>query len=294
MKKFNAILIVALGVVAIALMPSCKKDSLGAYKPSKKLQKIYQQFDEDKDLINVFNWDKKGQLASLEYWWGGSLDRMELFTYEDNHITRVEDLASSEAMAYHYDGNQLSKAELVWGDDVYYYLTFTYQDGKINSFTLWEWEPEPDPDLEAKEHLNPFFGILPNELSQPLLSFKQECAKNNPGKDAEIFNVFLTWEGDNISKMVVKEGSATMTVIPEYDDKNNPFYCFLGSEGFHTNTNDFGLSCYTKNNIIKSTSASGGWIQVITNLYAYDEDGYPIEHTNILDQDTLAIYLYEY
>ena len=251
MKSLRNLALFLLGVLVLTSMPSCKKDTMTP--ADKKIANIYYQ-DEDnhRTLVEHWKWNNDDFVESIENYDedGGMLFTID-FTYADkDRISRVDCYYANLSLLYNYTDKQLTNLSLYFGTMLVASCDVTYKDKKMSQLTV----TVDEGVLGSRKILpamNPLSMLLPRPISERLISFE----------------VQLTWEGDNITKVLGQGMGETVTLTAEYDTKNNPVYGFLLGQP---------SSSLVKNNITMiSASELNLDTENVTITYQYDEDDYP-------------------
>lgn len=241
MKKILSVLLIA--CVAM-LFVSCKKE--GVYNPSKKISKIYYtSYSGIKSLEQVWTWNKDNTLQKIDYYDDGAIDYTYNFTYEKKRLVRMNDYANNCYVEYKYDKNLLKEVNYYVGGTLCDAYTFTYKNGKIVKVTD-NWIGSKGG---AEKAINPLRFIFSEELCDAI-DQSQKRMGNVGGKATLVYFYELTWDKDNVSKMVttVSGSSATQTYEMSYDKMNNPFYRAYLNFYFEDNASS---GCLSKNNITR-------------------------------------------
>jgi len=241
MKRILSVLFIA--CVAM-LFVSCQKE--GVYNPSKKISKIYYtSYSGIKSLEQVWTWNKDNTLQKIDYYDDGAIDYTYNFTYEKKRLVRMNDYANNCYVEYKYDKNLLKEANYYVGGTLCDAYTFTYKNGKIVKVTD-NWIGSKGG---AEKAINPLRFIFSEELCDAI-DQSQKRMGNVGGKATLVYVYELTWDKDNVSKMVttVSGSSATQTYEMSYDKMNNPFYRAYLDFYFEDNASS---GCLSKNNITR-------------------------------------------
>ena len=266
MKSLRNLALFLLGVLVLTSLPSCKKEKMIA--ADKKIENIYYQYDEpQRTLVEHWNWNNDDFVESIENYDedGGMLFTID-FTYGDkNRISRVDCYYANLNLLYTYDDNLLSNLSLNFGNILVGNCDITYKDQKMSKLTVTIYENNiyVRKDVPA---MNPLSVLLPRPLSEYLLAFEDHLAQRND-QQTYVFNVQLTWDDDNISKVFAQGLGESVTLTAQYDTKNNPVYGFLlGQQS----------SSIVKNNItLVSVMESYYGTDNLSITYQYDKDDYP-------------------
>lgn len=295
---------------ALLLFGACQKE--GKYNPKQKIAKVYEEFnytdsyyDEytgewntnsnnvPKHLSEQWTWDGKklSQIAYIGYDYDdqGNMvpDGQEVvnFSYDGSQMTEAT-TTFGERMVFTYEGKKLQKAEL-YDDATTPYMTYEFEhDGKkISSMTVTMAEAYYDKksaNVSRLEHL-----LLGNIIPQTKSTDKFVCQLHAKAAKAGLsIRMDLTWDGDNVSKIVAATPYGNATATFTYDDKNNPFKNFGPMFGFYGET-ETGVEFCNKNNITKMVISDidggsdeenytytydGQWPVSCTNMYSYEDE----------------------
>lgn len=288
MKKIFSILVIA--CVAM-LFSACQKE--GIYNPSKKISKIYfTDKNGNKSLSQVWGWNKNNTLEKIDnYSSNGTLSSTLNFTYEKKRLTRMNNYATNAYIEYKYDGKNLKEANLYSSGSLMDTYSFTYENGKITKIIdTYVHSKSAGNDVE----MNPLQFILPDEIYNVTEENRKQFQPDG-SKATTVFTYELTWDGNNISKLVrtVSGSSATLSLDIQYDKNNNPLKGAFLSFYFEDNVLDGNLC---KNNVTRLESksvAEGG--NVTTNVYTYEYtyDGkWPVSRRFMGENSTLTEFEY--
>ena len=266
MKSLRNLALFLLGVLVLTSMPSCKKDTMTP--ADKKISNIYYQDDDNhKILVEHWKWNNNDFVESIEnYDEDGGMAFTIDFSYDDKDcISRVDCYYANLSLLYNYTDKQLTNLSLYFGTMLVASCDVTYKDQKMSQLTV-----NVDEGVLGSRKIipamNPLSMLLPRPISERLISFEDQLAQRND-KQTYVINVQLTWEGDNITKVLGQGMGETVTFTAQYDTKNNPVYGFLFGQP---------SSSIVKNNIIMiSASESSYDTENFTITYQYDEDDYP-------------------
>ena len=246
---------------------------------------------EGKMLREVWNWGEDN-LKSIDHYSYGSLSWTEDFSYnEEGMLTSVEDFRYGELTEYKYDGRFVTRASYYEDGTLYAEFTFKYNDDtKISSIEYYEYDYKK---ASCSHLLNEGNGVINSLISERTLSTIQKMA-SSASKDSDFVNIKLSWEEDNLSEVVMTQGSARIVIEYQYDDKINPFKNF-----FSLYTEDYIFDyCASQNNPIqiRSTETYDGKVSVDLekNTYTYEDDYPSIRRTSIEGEGVAEIRYFEY
>ncbi|MBO4381813.1 MAG: hypothetical protein J5799_02620 [Bacteroidales bacterium] len=267
MKK-SAILCLSLAV--IVLFSACNKDPEGAYNPSKKIQKIYNEVDGTRVLSEVWNWNGD-LLMSIEDYSGNDVFTTT-FSYDNSNRLVSMDNVNSHSECF-YDGNKIQKIVVTsYGVEVGSY-EFKHKGSKISQIKMNFDIGMNDYDWKKASVVNPLRFLIP-EVCQRMESVLENCSKDAKGEE---ITMNLNWSGNNVKTIEVSYlglfGTVTETVELTYDTKNNPTYGSLAQLSTDAVANLF----INKNNPLTITTLVSGYLydkQTFTYEYA---DNYPVK-----------------
>ncbi len=281
MKKFTFI---ALAITAVLGVNSCTEKE-GVYSPKMKIDKIYDLYNGQQNLVIVFNWDGD-KLVSISD--GG--ENVSTLTYDDmNRIaTYCED---GMVFNYTYDGDLLSRISYT-GDHRSYTMDFTHDGKKITKMTVTitdDYYPE-DKGMNFNFASHALGLLLPPQICKEIDAVGHKVVQQAKGTKGEThsFDILFTWRGKNIIRMDDPSWSESHTY--EYDNKPSPFNnMILGSSMLWGNTSE----ALSSNNITRivttfSNHETKGSITT-TYTYEYGEKNYP---TKIISNNDTTIITY--
>ena len=204
-----------------------------------------------KVLAETWDWDN-GKLKKIVYSpevVPGGKEETLTFTYDGSRVSRIE--SSTEYMLFTYNGKQMRKAELydkeVSTSAPFTTYFFVYDGNKVSKI---------DVHMRELDHKSAGQGVLSHwvEELQASMGWKRLPAERqaDPGaKGVTVQYVTLTWNGENVGQMNVKDDFMNMDVVYTYDNKTNPFNHFLYTLNGYTSD---GIVFANKNNIVKSVT----------------------------------------
>jgi hypothetical protein len=248
LKAFSVVFLLSLCISFY----SCEKE--GVFNPTKKISKIYADFETfiavfdpeteeysyknvlyPKQLTQDWVWDKN-KLSKIDFWtyyfiwWEEEISEGRIwgtdnYFYEKNRLIRIEQ-DGEYFIKILYDGSQYKKMEF-YNDHSEIWLTmdFIYNKNKISHVKVevnWNnWKKEAEIKLLS--------SFLPKEVVSKLMK-KPEKKKSKKNIDLEEHNIYYTYTGDNIDKMIYEyiddDGDRYQLTAQylSYDSKQNPFY----------------------------------------------------------------------
>lgn len=260
-KNFILLLIAALFVT----MTACEKE--GSYSPSKKISKIFSEstFSNGKQLDEIWTWedDLLTKIAS------GLDNSFRHFDYDGSQLKAIR-YSNGNKMEYSYDGGKLINATLYdSSNEPKISLVFEHVGSKISTLTMTYYSSILKSSDEVFAGLDDFFAdpIMKESVKKQIVNCK---AKLGTEASTNIFTYKFEWDGDNIKNLLVEyyedEKYHSYTQSFTYDKMLNPFYKSL----------DFGMTTITlggitsKNNITKIVSEVEGEYDEESYSYTYD------------------------
>lgn len=295
MKRISLIF----ALITLVAFTSCKKDDVvdGYYNPKDKISKIYKEdATGNKQLFEVWNWDKK-KLKSIEiYNDEGNISNVETYFYDgDGRIATVHGSYNGIYSKYYYNDELLDYIEFYLDDfnvhnligdtdTILYnvlYARFDFSYNADNRFTevkstvynFWN-----DIVTKSISSFNPFRFILPENTCNSMMEVMKYNAKHSPSRNDTLrtTTMYFEWDGDNISKWTSEyygsDTDATYIETYQYDDKTNPYNNLYDS---------FAASSYKKfSNVNNMTRCSMKLIEgdnelpggEVTYTYEYEKD----------------------
>lgn len=243
MKK---IVFYATVLAAAALMGACTEKE-GMFNPEEKIAHIYQS---NRLVMEMYNdatatWDTVQQEVSPKTlketwsWDGNKLEKIELysdngekkstleFTYEKKRVSRIEDAV--EFVTFTYKDKNIEKAEVFYKDinplvpyDVY---TFTYSGDKVVKIEVVSRGSQKGLNAHGDVERVLLQALLPDtRVAERILASRHGVRKGEERQE-----IVLEWNGNNISRMTIKEGETAMSAAYTYDDKRNPYSHFVAT-----------------------------------------------------------------
>ncbi|MCR4811984.1 MAG: hypothetical protein K5867_05235 [Bacteroidales bacterium] len=281
MKK---IFFIAAASMLLLSMTSCNKQKDGVFNPKQKISAIYHAYreqgswynsatymweDEDPYVTPMHKseewvWDGK-QLQQIRYFSeDGTIDDTETFTYDGKQLVRVEyDYGDDrEYTTYEYDGKELASAKFYVDGLLYISYEFTHTDKKITDITMTEYDYDKSVTDIARRQLSSLRSILPmGQIGEKVIA-NCEARLKTKAASTYITRISLTWTSNNITRITYKWSDGDIDTDDfTYDNKKNPYYGLLNSEGEIT---PFYSS---ENNVL--TYGSYAYV------YEYDRNDYP-------------------
>lgn len=273
MKKFTVFTIV-LGALVVASMVSCTKD--GVYTPSKKIQRVYVSSTyTDKYLQQSWDWDGKLLNAINYYSSSGGLNWTADYSYDGKRIIRIDDYLNSKYTTYEYDGKNLKSVSFYYKNSLEATSIISFSNNKLDKIVTTYYDSKSAPRNLMKSSYLP----LPADICNIIDNYTAKAFANSESKGVDVITWKLTWDGNNISKIEGMGDGDRISVILQYDDKNNPTKGFFDLYSFVDDDLelDGGMMSYSKNNVTKViVNYSDGDNEVVTFTYQYDKDNYPI------------------
>ncbi len=294
-------------VAALALLvgaSSCKKEMEGKYAPKQKIQAVYQErasyddgelsYQEPKFKSEEWEW-KKDLLDHIVYFdqtfyesnEGEYVTELEalytqLFTYDDDsRLVKSEILGFVNMMAtYEYDGKYLNTMTVKENGELLVSYKFNHDGKKITSFDLTLGDDFIDMDkkvMRQLERVSPLRFVLDAEPAAKVMAATQVCAKRfaKAGcKGNAVLHFDMTWDGDNVVRVVTNYMGDMLQYDFVYDGKNNPYYNLFEVANLENNSfMPYMVLC--KNNVTKVTltQTMDGESETETEEYTYTYNG---------------------
>lgn len=283
MKTFRSLSIV-LGLLLMASLVSCQKEKAGVYSPKKKIQRIYYAWSgHEKEPFQHWEWNGD-KLNSITHYMDYDMKDdpwVESFTYEDNRVTRVDNYTYSEYITYDYDGDQLKTATMYYENAIVCSWAISYDGNHINKMAGTFYDMKKGVNL----HLNPLSHLLPPDISANLVKCEQKLAQQRHEDETYALTLLLTWTTDNISKIICTGDGEYIDFQLQYDDKNCPFYGFMGDIQDYLVNFTAGHTGFTKHNLTSMIVTEGHYSDTVCFAYQYDKDKYPVFQTMYYSDD---------
>ncbi len=275
MKKLSVLLstILAVAIVAISFT-SCEEPEAGVYKPKKKVAKVYEQeVGEAEYLTQEWKWNGN-QLASVSFYDEGEFKGMDEYIYEGDRVVKVRDNYGYYA-EYSYNGKQFDKIKYYTPEkDLMAEFTFQYDGKKIFKITL-----------QANDDFKNITDMMNRGYVGQLLSKEgmKMVAEKVDSHSKETFVINLSYDGDNLTSIVVEDESLTFS---NYDTHSNILYNFLPFSAYNEEVECLMLS---KNNPGKAVFTVGSFNITTTYIYTYDGD-FPatIQSNTVFEDESYA------
>lgn len=283
MKTIKSLGIV-LGLLLIASLVSCQKEKAGVYSPKKKIQRIYYAWNgHEKEPFQHWEWNGD-KLNSITHYMDYDLKDdpwVESFTYEDNRVTRVDNYTYSEYITYDYDGDHLKTATIFYENAIVCSWAVSYDGNHINKMAGTFYDIKKGANL----HLNPLSHLLPPDICRSIVKCEQKLAQQRHEDETFALTLLLTWTNDNISKIVCTGDGEYIDFQLQYDDKNCPFYGFMGDLQDYLVNFTAGHTGFTKHNLTSMVVTEGHYSDTVCFAYQYDKDKYPVFQTMYYSDD---------
>ena len=297
MKAFKP-LIIMLGLLLALSFTSCQKDKTGIYSPKKKIHQIYYSWgDTEKEPFQHWEWNGD-QLSSITHYADYDLKYdtwIEKFTYENNHVSRVDNYTNSEYITYDYNGKHLKSATVFYHNTIACTWEVCYDGDHIGKLmgTFYDSYYKKDG---ATLHLNPLSHLLPPAVCKKVAQCEQQLANQRHEEETYTLTLLLTWTGNNISKIVCTGDGEYMDFQLQYDEKNCPWYGFIGGLEDYLINFTSGHTGFTKNNVTQIILTEDHYIDTLCFAYQYNSDKYPVLQTRYFtdDPDDKQVLYFEY
>ena len=298
MKTFKPTGIV-LGLLLAASLTSCHKDKekTGAYAPKKKIQQVdYSWRNAEKEPFQHWDWNGD-HLSSITHYSDFDFKDaawVEHFTYENDRIVRVDNYTNSEYITYDYDGDHLKSATVFYENAIACTWAISYDGDHISKMTGTFYDDYKKEGTQL--HLNPLSHLLPPVVCENIDKVEQRLVNQRQQEETVTFALLLTWTDDNISKIIFTGDGEYMDFRLQYDDKNCPWYGFLGGLEDYLINFSSGHTGFTKNNVTYLIITEDHYVDTIRYAYQYDSDKYPILQTMFYadEPDDKQVLYFEY
>ena len=203
---------------------------------------------------------------------------VENFTYDNNNrVTRVDNYTNSEYITYEYDGNHLKTATVFYRNAIVCSWAISYDGDKISKMmgTFYDDFKKDGATL----HLNPLSHLLPPNVCKSVAQCEQRLANQRGEQETFTIALLLTWTDNNISKIVFTGDGEYMDFQLQYDDKNCPWYGFMGGLEDYLINFTSGHTGFTKNNLTRIILTEDDYADTICYAYQYGSDKYPVLQT---------------
>lgn len=283
MKK--ALVLMASAAMLLATV-SCTKE--GEFNPKEKIATVYQSYmssmtssyggtsftENDttpKHMTEKWEWDGKLLSSISHYYYNSSTKESEFsyklnMTYDGKQLTKVAE-SNEDYTTYTYDGSKITKVEEYSEGKLVRSYDITHDGKKIVKIVMTDYE-----EGEISKSAEYTLGMLLPTRSAVDAIIQRKATK---GGNTEVTTIDLTYDGSNVSKMVMAYGTSyTYTAEYTFDKKKNPFYgCYATVGGGET-------SFLNENNVLteKYTMLENGRSEEPqTTTYVYEYDGkYPV------------------
>lgn len=288
---------IVLGLLLIASLTACHKDKAGVYTPKKKIQQIYYSWnDTEKEPFQHWEWngDKLNSITHYSDFDFKSDPWIENFTYENDRVTRVDNFTNSEYITYEYDSDHLKSATVFYRNAIACTWAISYDGDKISKMmgTFYDDYKKDGATL----HLNPLSHLLPPNIYESVAQCEQRLSNQREEKETFTIALLLTWTDNNISKIVVTGEGEYMDFQLQYDNKNCPWYGFMGGLEDYLINFTSGHTGFTKNNVTCIIMTEDDYTDTIRYSYQYNSDKYPVLQTiyEVEDPDDKQVLYFEY
>ena len=137
----------------------------------------------------------------------------------------------------------------------------------------------------AKLHLNPLTHLLPPNVCESVNQCEQRLANQRGTKETYTIALLLTWTDNNISKIAFTGDGEYMDFQLQYDDKNCPWYGFMGGLEDYLINFTSGHTGFTKNNVTRIIMTEDDYADTICYAYQYNSEKYPVLQTMYENDD---------
>jgi hypothetical protein len=108
---------------------------------------------------------------------------------------------------------------------------------------------------------------------------EQRLANQKGEQETFTIALLLTWTDNNISKIVCTGDGEYMDFQLQYDDKNCPWYGFMGGLEDYLINFTSGHTGFTKNNVTRIIMTEDDYADTICYAYQYNSEKYPVLQT---------------
>ena len=272
-------------MAAALVFASCQK-SEGYYKPDKKINKIYESSETSYNIAGqsstntiekhvTENWTWNGdKLQKIEFYNDeGELEETDVFTYNGNVITKIEWDNQGHA-EFVYDGKLLKSIYFYEEGKPYSEAHVAQRDGKkITEFLIYVFANTTDDTKCAHGGLTAMRLLIPEMAAKDIAQHTETLRSAKSKADTSEINIIkLTWDGDNVTNMVMTSNSTDTRIeqIYAYDNKRNPYKSHTYNLCSPSTMNEWGSS---NNPVLDSTYMTGSDYVEFGNHYTYEYDG---------------------
>lgn len=276
---------------------SCEKENDGKYNPQKKIQKIYYDYDGEKELNEVWNWDGK-KLSSIDFYSGGEIFSSAFYSYDNKkRIVKIEE--GTEILDVVYENDKIKTINKFYDGDLEESFNMIYDN---NTLSKIEWVCYDIYKRVHERKLVPLAGLIFQDYDN-LEKAMRIIRSQQKGDKADTVLLELTWSDKNVSHIFaynVDTPEETLDASFTYDNKINPMKGWI-SIWFDEEIGLWDDSYYTY-------SSYGN---VLTAEYVYKDNGveddryfmnyvyeykgkYPVKVTFVEDEDYSYTRYYEY
>lgn len=274
--------LIAVLVIAVLAFSSCNKPQEDQYFPKQRLTTISSV--EDGMLMDILY---DGKYISQIYFDGEVMNVI----YDGKQISEINMPSEHSKILFTYQGGKIVRIDCFVNDVEYSYLVFT-RNAKDKIKNVTRYVDLDSYDNWKKRCESKLFGLVFDvKTFRNLLEMS-----TSKGEFSAVMSQDWEYEGNNVVKTIetidVADESYLYTTTYEYDDCHNPFYGLPYVLGM--------TSSYSENNVVKTTTVSS-WgnmtlsNSVITDVYTYDNNKYPLTRTTIREngeQDDVVNFTY--
>ena len=298
-------LLIATAAMLLLAASSCQKD--GVYNPQKKISKISRSSSSTPSdefgyayytpmrLNEQWTWDGDKLVSRTQFDGDGEAAAQFTYSYDGKRLTSIAYTTNGYYCKtdFSYDGKKLSSAEHYSDGRHYCSVQFSHSNGKISAI---------DITYHRFVGKNAFVGASMLDMLLPLdiqMSGVSRQANAKGESEDHIAKIELTWDGNNITKMVSTLEGDVQTGVFTYDDKRNPF-CGMGVMYLHllVDIDDWrqepSYFVYDRNNVLTCEYTHSSARTSTTYAYTYEDD-YPTTCTvNWMDEHAYRTTRYQY
>ena len=288
-------------MAAVLVFASCQK-SEGYYNPDKKINKIYESLETSYSIAGATSTNTVEKHVTESWTWNGNklqkiecyndegeLEETDVFTYDGNVLTKIEWDNQGRA-EFVYDGKLLKSMSFYLEGKPHSEAHVTQRDGKkITEFLTYAFADRAEDSKCTHGKLTAMRLLIPEMAAKDIAQHTEALRSAKSKADiTETNTIKLTWDGDNVTNMVMTS-DATDTRIEQiyaYDNKRNPFKSHIYNLISPLTMNEWGSS---NNPVFDSTNMTGSNYVSFGDRYTYEYDGeWPV--TRIYSREIVTSY----
>lgn len=284
MKSRYLIDIIKTSALSLVILAACSKKD-GVPDSRERIDQVVaeetmtmgeaQLYHYDSHVSEKWNWDGN-QPYRIDYF--DNKPCSENFFYDGRKIVRTTIPAYRIHNEFIYDGQKLERIDCFRDDTLVSCMRFYHTGKKI---TRIKWSLYSDTPGETSR-FSPLRWLAGSPMAMTMERHNADILKRSNAKsiDTATATYTLSWNGDNVSRIVCKEGNSEEAVWQAdmtYDDKRNPYRNLFGYNEF--NDELFSFDMMSANNILTISMPSDHSDSQLYR-YSYKYDGkYPSERT---------------